>query len=65
MKTTNLDHHTEQMEAARASFTELWQDKLRRRALSLNATASAQELAWVQDIAWQSFLHALKIKNGQ
>lgn len=58
----NLEHHTEQMEAARSDFARLWEDKLVRRALSLGNNLTAPELALLRDIAWHAFLAGLNIK---
>lgn len=59
----NLEHHTEQMEAARAGFLKLWHGKLLPRAIALNNRVTLAELGLVQDIAWQAFVHALNIRG--
>jgi len=59
----NISHHSEQMEAARRDFAELWDKKLRPRALALQNRLTLPELALLEDIAWQTFVHALKIRD--
>ena len=58
----NLEHHSEQMEAARRDFDKLWNEKLELRAVNMGAR-DERTLSFAQDIAWQAFLHGLQIKS--
>ena len=49
----NIEHETEQREAARVEFAQLWTEKLWPRAVALGAREQAHAL--VMDIAWQAF----------
>lgn len=60
MTPTQLQHHTEQMEAHRAEFQKLWQGELLPRIVSLGGTRSIREMATTKDIAW----HAFKAAKG-
>lgn len=53
----NLDHHFEQMEAARAQFNKLWTEILLPKAISFGATQSNLDL--IQIIAWHAFSAAI------
>lgn len=59
--TMNLEHHTEQMEAARRDFRKVWDTDIKRRAQDLGAK-SARALRCIEHLAWHAFLAGLNIK---
>ena len=52
----NQVHHTEQMEAMRAEFSELWNSKILPRLKSTNTSPS--EFPKHEDVAWLVFRSA-------
>lgn len=57
----NLEHYSEQMEAARRDFNKLWETKLEQRAFNLGIR-DIPMMNTARDLTWQAFLHAIQIK---
>jgi hypothetical protein len=53
MKTTNQDHHAEQMEAMRAEFAKLWTERLVPWLRDMRIEPRAASL--FEDLAWKAF----------
>lgn len=59
----NLEHHTEQMEAARAQFNRIWQQRIQPAMNELELIPSSRE-ELIQHCCWIAFTEALAPQLG-
>lgn len=61
MTKAQLEHHREQMDAARRDFKNLWENHLRTAAMNLGIKTQ-REIVAAEHVAWEAFLAGLRTR---